>query len=77
MKRLLVIDRDFFTGPDVSQGKEQDVAVQSSHEGIWLAGVIDVMRAVTAARAVQTEAPIDVADTQDLTIAGALASFKV
>ncbi len=77
MERLLVVDRDFFAGPDVSQSKEQDMAVQSSHEGIWLAGVIDVVRAVAAARAVQAETPVDVADAQDLTIACALASFKV
>lgn len=77
MKRLLVVDRDFFAGPDVSQSKEQDMTVQSSHEGIWLAGVIDVVRAVAAPRAVQTEPPIDIADAQDLTIACAVASFKV
>lgn len=77
MERLLVVDRDFFAGVDVSQSKEQDMAVQSSHEGIWLARVIDVVRAVAAPRAVQTEAPIDVADTQNLTMACAPASFKV
>ena len=77
MKRLLVVDRDFFAGPDVSQSKEQDMPVQSSHEGIWLAGVIDVVGAVAAARPVQTEASIDVADAQNLTIAGAPTSFKV
>ena len=77
MERLLIVDRDFFAGPDISQSKEQDMAVQSSHEGIWLAGVIDVVRAVAAPRAVQAEAPIDVADAQDLTIVRALASFKV
>ena len=77
MERLLVVDRDFFAGPDVSQSKEQDMTVQSSHEGIWLAGVIDVVRAVTAPSSVQTEAPVDVADAQDLPIAGPLTSFKV
>ena len=77
MQGLLVVDRDFFARPDISQSKEQDVTVQSSHEGIWLAGVIDVVRAVAAPRAVQTEAPIDIADAQDLPIACALASFKI
>ena len=77
MKSLLVVNGDFFSGPDISQSKEQDMAVQSSHEGIWLAGVIDVVRSVAAARTVQAEAPIDVADAQDLTIVSALASFKV
>ena len=77
MERLLVVDRDFFAGPDVSQSKEQHMTVQRFHEGIWLAGVIDVMRAVAAPRTVQTEPPVNVADTQDLTIASALTSFKV
>ena len=77
MERLLVIDRDFFAGPDVSQSKEQDMTVQGSHEGIWLAGVIDIVRAVAAPRAVQAEAPIDVADAQDLPIVCAPSSFKV
>lgn len=77
MKRLLVVDRDFFAGLDVSQSEEEHVTVQGSHEGIWLAGVIDVVRAVTAPRAVHTEAPVDVDDAQDLTIAGALTSFAV
>ena len=77
MERLLVVDRDFFAGPDVSQSKEQDMTIQSSHEGIWLAGVIDVVRAVTATRAVQTEAAIDVANAQDLTIMRAPASFEI
>lgn len=77
MERLLVVDRDFFAGPDISQSKEQDMAVQSSHEGIWLAGVIDVVRSVAAARTIQTETSVDVADAQDLTIVCALTSFKV
>ena len=77
MKRLLVVDRDFFTGPDVSQSEEHHVTVQRSHEGIRLAGVIDVVRAVAAPRAVQAETPVDVADAQDLTIACAPASFEI
>ena len=77
MERLLVVDRNFFAGPDISQSKEQDMTVRGSHEGIWLAGVIDVVRAVAAPRTVQAETPVDVADAQDLTIVCALASFKV
>ena len=77
MERLLVVDSDFFAGPDISQSKEQDMAVQSSHEGIWLAGVIDVVRAVTAARAIQAEPPIDIADAQDLPIVSPSARFQI
>jgi hypothetical protein len=77
MKRLLVVDRDLFTGLDVSQSEEQHVTVQSSHEGIRLAGVIDVVRAVAATRAVQTETPIDIADAQDLTITCAPTGFEI
>jgi hypothetical protein len=77
MKRLLVVDRDFFTWLDVSQSEKQHVTVQSSHEGIRLAGVIDVMRAVSAARSIQTKTPIDIADAQDLPMARAFAGFQV
>lgn len=77
MKGLFVIDRDLFAGPNVSQGEEEHVTVQSSHEGIWLAGVIDVVRAVAAARAVQTKPPIDIADAQDLTMTCAPSRFEI
>lgn len=77
MKRLLVVDRYLFAGLDVSQSEEQHVTVQSPHEGIWLAGVIDVMRAVAATRAVKTEPPIDIADAQDLPIARTPTRFEI
>ena len=77
MECLLVVDRDFFAGPDISQSKEQDMPVQSSHEGVWLAGVIDVVRAVAATRAVQTETTIDIADAQDLSITCAPTGFEI
>lgn len=77
MKSLLVVDRNFFAGPDVPQGEEKHVTVQSSHEGIRLAGVIDVVRAVATARAVQAPSPIDVTDAQDLTMARTPASFEI
>ena len=77
MKRLLVIDRDLFAGLDVSQSEEEYVTVQGSHEGIRLAGVVDVVRTVPAPRAVQTEATVDVANAQDLTITRAPAGFQI
>ena len=77
MKRLLVVDRDLFAGLNVSQSEEQHVTVQRSHEGIWLAGVIDVVRAVAATRAVQTEVSVDVADAQDLPVMCAPTSFEI
>ena len=77
MKRLLVVDRDLFARPNVPQSEEQHVPVQSFHEGIRLARVIDIVRSVAAPRAVQTEAPVDIADAQDLTITCAPASFEI
>ena len=77
MKGLFVIDRNLFAGLDVSQGKEQHVTVQCSHEGIRLAGMIDVVRAVTATRAIETESAVDVADAQDLTIASPPTGFEI
>ena len=77
MQRLFVVDRDLFPRLDMAQRKEQDVAVQGSHVCVWLAGMIDVVSAITASCAIQTEAAIDVADAQDSAFARALLGFEV
>src|SRR5574341_105359 len=77
MKCLFVIDRNFFAGLDIAQSEEQHVTIHRPHVGVWLAGMIHVMSAVAAARTVQTEATVDVADAQDATLARALLSFEV
>jgi len=64
MKRIFVIDRDLFARSNVAQGKEQDVPMDGLDVSVRFAAVIDVMRAVAAAAAVQTPATIDVADAK-------------
>ena len=77
MKCLLVVDSDLFARLDISQSEKQHMTVQRSHVRIRLAGVIDVVRSVAATRAVETEAPIDVADAQDWTITCAPTGFEI
>jgi len=77
MQSLFVIDRNFFAGMNISQGEEQYVAVQILHEGVRLAAMIDVMRAVPAAGTVQAPTAADVADAQDSAVATALRSFEI
>ncbi len=76
MKRVLIIDRDLFAGSNIPQRKEQDVAEDRLHVGVRFARVIDVVRAVAAAAAVQTPATIDVADAQFGSMRAAL-SFEI
>lgn len=77
MERLFVVDGDFFVGFDVSQSEEQDVAVGGPHVRVRLTGMIYVMSSVTAARAIQTPAPVDIADAQEASLARALLRFQV
>ncbi len=77
MQSLFVIDGNFFAGMNVSQSKEQYVPVQILHEGVRLARVIDVMRAVTAAAAIQAQTAVDVADAQDSAVAAAPGGFEI
>ncbi len=76
MKGILVIDCDLFSGSNVAQSKEQNMAVDGFHVGVRFARVIDVMRTVAAAAAVQTPATIDVADAQLGSMRAAL-SFEI
>ncbi len=64
MKRAFVVDCDFLARLNVTQSDEQDVAVENLHEGAWFAGMINIVRAITAAAAIKTPAIIDGADAQ-------------
>jgi len=77
MQRVFIIDRDFFAGSNIAQGKEKHVTVNSFHESVGLARMIDVVRAVAATRSVQTEATIDVADAQDATVSRSFPRFQI
>lgn len=62
MKRHHVVERDFVAGMNVAQGVEEYVVVEDFHVAVGLAGMVDVMRAVTPAAAVDAPIVIDGAD---------------
>ena len=64
MQRLFVIDRDLFTRMNVAQGKEHYMPKDRAYVGVRFARVIDVMRAVTPAAAVDAPDAVHVADAQ-------------
>ena len=53
------------------------MTVNCLHVDVWLARVIDVMRAVATTAAVQTPAAIDIADAQNAPIAGSSSRFEI
>lgn len=61
---LFVIDGDLIAGFYIAPREKQNVPVQRLHVSVGLAGVIDVVRAVAAARAIQTKPPVDITDSQ-------------
>ena len=61
---LFVIDGYFFAGFDVPQRKEKHVTVDGPHVSIGVAGMIDVVSAVTSARAIEAPLAVDIADAQ-------------
>ena len=71
MQCRLVVDRDLFAGFDVAQCDEEDVVVEDLHEGVRHTGVIDVVRAVAAATAIQTPAMINLTNPQHLSMCSA------
>ena len=77
MQRLFIVDRDLFAGMNIAQREEEHVTMESLHVGVRLAAVIDVMRAVAAAAAVQTPTAIDVADAQDRPVTRPLSCFEI
>jgi len=76
MQRLFIIDRDFFARVDISQSEEHYVAIDRPHVGVWLAGMVDIMRAVAASTAVDAPGAVNIADAQ-LGAMGAALSFKI
>ena len=76
-KRLLVIDRDLFAGLDVPQREEEHMIVDRFHVSVGLAGVIDVMSSVAAARAVEAPLAVDIADAQVTPPTRALHRFPI
>lgn len=76
MQRLFVIDRDLFARIDIAQSEEHYVAKDGADVGVRLAGMVDVMRTVAAATAVDAPGAVNIADAQ-LGAMGAALSFKI
>ena len=76
MKSGLIIERDLFAGAYVAQGIEEDVPVDDLHIAVGLARMVDIVRAVAAATAVDTPSSVYVADAQ-LGAASAPSCFPV
>ncbi len=77
MKRHHVVERDFVAGMDVAQGVEEYVVVEDFHVAVGLAGMVDVMRAVTPAAAVYAPITIDGADAQHAAIMRSTLGFRI
>ena len=64
MQRLFIVDRDFLARMNIAQGEEHYVPVDRAHKSVRFAGMIDVMRAVAAATAVDAPGAINIADAK-------------
>ena len=64
MQRLFIVDRDFIARMDVAQSEEHYVAIDGAHVGVRLAGMVDVMRTIAAATAVDAPLAVNIADAQ-------------
>jgi len=62
VKRGFIIDRNLLTWTNVAKCQKEDVAIDYFHVAVGFARVVDVMRAVASAAAVQAPAIIDSAD---------------
>ncbi len=77
MKRHHIIERDFVARSYVAQCVEEYVAVDDFHVAIGLARVIDVMRAVSPAAAVNAPLVIDGANAQHAATARPACRFRI
>lgn len=72
MKRRFIVDGNFLARFDIAKSDEEDVAVGNLHEGVGFAGVINVMRAVSPAAAIEAPAIIDRTDAQSFSASAAI-----
>ena len=77
MKRRFVVKRNLFANLNVALGNEKNVVVDDSHKRVWLARVVDVVRPVAAATAVQTPLRVDRTDAQFGASQSSCRSFSV
>jgi hypothetical protein len=59
MKSRFVINCYLLTGFDVAEGYEENVVIENLHERIWLARMVNVVRAVSTKTSVKTPASVD------------------
>ena len=64
MERRLIVERDLLARLDVAECDKENMVMKYFHVAVWFAGMIDVMRSVTALAAIEAPAFIDRADTQ-------------
>ena len=76
MQRLFVIDRDLFARIDVAQSKEHHVAIDCPDIGVRFARMVDVVRTVAAAAAVDAPDAVEITDAQ-LGSMGAALGFAI
>ncbi len=62
VQRCFVVDRDFFTRLDITQGDKEDVIVKNLHERVWRTRMIDVMRSISTATSIQAPPAVDFAN---------------
>jgi hypothetical protein len=72
MQGLFIIDRDLFAGMNVTQGKKDYVTMDCANKGVGFAGVIYVMRSITATTAVDAPNTVDITDAQLRSMGAAL-----
>ena len=76
MQGIFIVDRNLFARADIAQREKERVAVKRPHVGVRSARVIDVVRAVASAAAVDTPAAVDITDAQLGSMRAAL-SFEI
>ncbi len=64
MPSVLVVDRDLLARKNVAEREDQNVARDSAHESVRCAGVVDIVRAITAPAAIKAPFAVDVTNTQ-------------
>lgn len=64
VKRRFIIDRDLFTGFDITQSNEENVIVEDLHERVGRAGVIDVVSAISATASIEAPAIVDLTNAE-------------
>ena len=74
---LFIIDRNLVAVVDIPAREKQHVPVERLHVCVRIAGVVYIMGAVAAARAVQAVAAIDIANAQVPPAAGSLSCFQI